>query len=87
LCQELSGNGDGLARRLAPGGLLISTNVAENPARSEMECFLEWHVIHRTAQQMRTLSPERVHPDNVTLKQDVTGGNVFLEIRKPSSEK
>jgi extracellular factor (EF) 3-hydroxypalmitic acid methyl ester biosynthesis protein len=72
---------------LAPGGLLISTNVAENPARSEMECFLEWHVIHRTARQMRTLSSERAHPDNVTLKQDVTGGNVFLEIRKPSSEK
>jgi extracellular factor (EF) 3-hydroxypalmitic acid methyl ester biosynthesis protein len=72
---------------LAPGGLLVSTNVAENPARNEMECFLEWHVIHRTPAQMRTLSPGRTHPDNVSLKQDSTGGNVFLEIRKPTGEK
>jgi extracellular factor (EF) 3-hydroxypalmitic acid methyl ester biosynthesis protein len=72
---------------LAPGGLLLSTNVAENPARNEMECFLEWHVIHRTADQMRSLSPGRTHSDNVTLKQDSTGGNVFLEVRKPTGER
>lgn len=69
---------------LAPGGLLISTNVADNPARHEMECFLEWHVIHRTSAQMRSLAPERAHPEAVTLKQDETGGNVFLEVRKPT---
>jgi extracellular factor (EF) 3-hydroxypalmitic acid methyl ester biosynthesis protein len=69
--------------QLAPGGLLISTNVAENPARNEMECFLEWHVIHRTGPEMRSLAPERANPEYVDLKQDPTGGNVFLEVRKP----
>lgn len=73
--------------QLAPGGLLISTNVAENPARNEMECFLEWHVIHRTGPEMRSLAPGRADPENVTLKQDPTGGNVFLEVRKPNSER
>ena len=57
-------------RHIVPNHVL-STNVAENPARNEMECFLEWHVIHRTPQQMRTLAPGRAHPDDVALKQDV----------------
>jgi hypothetical protein len=72
---------------LAPGGLLIATNVADNPARYEMECFLEWHVIHRTAQQLRSVTPGRADPENVTLKHDGTGVNVFLEIRKSNGEK
>ena len=73
--------------QLAPGGLLIATNVADNPARYEMECFLEWHVIHRTAQQLRSVTPGRADPENVTLKHDGTGVNVFLEIRKSNGEK
>jgi extracellular factor (EF) 3-hydroxypalmitic acid methyl ester biosynthesis protein len=73
--------------QLSPDGLLIATNVAANPARNEMECFLEWHVIHRTVQQMRALVPTRASRENVTLKHDPTGVNVFLEIRNATGER
>jgi extracellular factor (EF) 3-hydroxypalmitic acid methyl ester biosynthesis protein len=71
---------------LAPGGLLVGTNVDVHPARGEMECFLEWHLIHRNSEQMLLITPRRARPDNVTLKRDPTGVNVFMEVRKPDDE-
>jgi extracellular factor (EF) 3-hydroxypalmitic acid methyl ester biosynthesis protein len=72
--------------KLAPGGLLIATNVDEHPARHQMECFLDWHLIHRNTGQMLAVAPAGVPPDNILLKRDPSGVNVFLEIRKPDDE-
>ncbi|HLX70872.1 MAG TPA: class I SAM-dependent methyltransferase [Verrucomicrobiae bacterium] len=72
---------------LAPGGLLITTNVDVHPSRNEMEYFLEWHLIHRNTEQMRSLTPEGANPENVKLLRDQTGVNIFLEIRKDSVDK
>ena len=72
---------------LAPGGLVVATNVDVHPARGEMECFLEWHLIHRDFEKLRTIAPRRANAQNVTLKRDPTGVNVFMEIRKADSEK
>ncbi|MSU57958.1 MAG: methyltransferase [Pedosphaera sp.] len=83
VCRKLM---DIFYQQLAPGDLLIATNVTTNPARHEMECFLEWHVIHRTAEQMHALTPGRAAAENATLKHDPTSVNLFLEIRKPTSE-
>jgi extracellular factor (EF) 3-hydroxypalmitic acid methyl ester biosynthesis protein len=71
---------------LAPGGLLIATNVDEHPARNEMECFLEWHLVQRDNNRIRAIAPGKAVPENISLKRDPTGVNVFMEVRKPDGE-
>ena len=68
---------------VAPGGLLIVTNVDRHPTRAQMECFLEWNLVYRNSQDMRRLAPASVPFEDVVLKRDETGVNIFLELRKP----
>ena len=72
---------------LAPGGLLIATNVDDHPAQNQMECFLEWHLIHRGNEKIRALAPPTANPQDISIKRDATGVNIFLEVRKPNSER
>lgn len=72
---------------LLPNGLLIATNVDNHPAKNQMECFLDWHLVYRNADKMQSLAPQKVDPQNVTIKSDLSGVNVFMEIRKSDSEK
>ncbi len=67
---------------LAPGGRLLVTNVDVHPSRGEMECFLEWHLVHRNTQQMSALAPARVSADEVSLVRDPTGVNIIMSVRK-----
>lgn len=68
-----------------PGGLLLVTNVdVYNPLRNTMETLLDWHLIYRTSQQARKLIPEKAHPDDFSVKSDITGVNIFIEVRKPN---
>lgn len=72
---------------LAPGGLLVVTNVDEaNPIRNVMEYLLEWHLIYRDREQLRELVPDEVRDDGVTVRADETGANLFMELRRPCSE-
>ncbi|MCW5551109.1 MAG: class I SAM-dependent methyltransferase [Verrucomicrobiae bacterium] len=72
---------------VAPGGLLVATNVEpSNPMRNGMEHLLDWHLIYRTAAQMRTLTPSRARAEEVCVRADATGVNVFLEVRKPDHD-
>jgi extracellular factor (EF) 3-hydroxypalmitic acid methyl ester biosynthesis protein len=68
---------------VAPGGLLIVTNVDRHSSRAQMECFLEWNLVYRDSQGMRRLAPGSVPSEDVVLKRDETGVNIFLELRKP----
>jgi len=69
---------------LAPGGLLIATNVEpSNPLRHGMEHLLDWHLIYRTGPQMGSLKPQGADDDSVRVLCDDTGVNVFIEVRKP----
>ena len=69
---------------LAPGGLLIATNVEpSNPLRYGMEHLLDWHLIYRTAAQLVALKPQAADADSVCVRCDDTGVNVFIEVRKP----
>jgi len=72
---------------LAPDGLLLATNVDDHPSQNEMEYFLEWNLIHRNSDQMKTLAPEKSDPERLKLMRDSTGVNIFLEIRKNAGEK
>lgn len=67
---------------LAPGGLLLATNVDVHPSRGQMEHFLEWHLIHRNTAQMMGVTPAKANRENVTVLRDTTGVNVFLAVRK-----
>ena len=67
---------------LAPGGLLLATNVdAAKPFRQSMEYLLEWHLICRNRRQLLDLIPEGVQPDCASVFTDSTGVNVFIEVR------
>jgi extracellular factor (EF) 3-hydroxypalmitic acid methyl ester biosynthesis protein len=68
---------------LAPGGRLVATNVTPaNPIRHGMEHVLDWTLVYRNAQQMALLKPERAGED-FTVRSDVSGVNLWLEVRKP----
>lgn len=82
VCQRLMNIFYGMVK---PGGLLLATNVdVSNPMRNTMETILEWHLIYRTSQQARKLIPDKAHPDDFSVKSDVTGVNIFIEVRKPN---
>ncbi|HVZ81035.1 MAG TPA: methyltransferase domain-containing protein [bacterium] len=69
---------------LAPGGLLVATNVdSSNPARQQMEYFMEWHLVYRNAAQLGALAPEKAVDHQV--KADSTGVNIFIEVRRPEN--
>jgi extracellular factor (EF) 3-hydroxypalmitic acid methyl ester biosynthesis protein len=69
---------------LAPGGLLVATNVdASNPARQQMEYFMEWHLVYRNTAQLGALVPEKA--PNHRVKADSTGVNIFIEVRRPEN--
>jgi extracellular factor (EF) 3-hydroxypalmitic acid methyl ester biosynthesis protein len=64
-------------------GMLIVTNVADtNPNKAWMEYVLEWNLIYRGDREMMGLVPKTTVPHQLDLKRDVTGVNLFLEIRK-----
>lgn len=65
-------------RWTVPGGMVMATNVhPDNPTRWIMEHVVDWHIIHRSIEDMRVISPvdfpARVYDDDTHL-------NVFLEI-------
>ena len=69
---------------LSPGGILVATNVdPSNPDRVKMEYLMDWHLIYRTADQLKALAPKGIAPADCLVKADITGVNVFLEIHRP----
>jgi extracellular factor (EF) 3-hydroxypalmitic acid methyl ester biosynthesis protein len=69
---------------VAPGGRLLVTNVdPSNPIRRWLGYVLEWHLIYRDAKQMLHLKPDLADAQLTRTCSDITGVNIFLEIRKP----
>ena len=83
VCQRLT---NAMYDWVAPGGLLVTTNVEpSNPLRNGMEHLLDWNLIYRSGEQMFQLKPQRA-PEGVSRVQaDETGVNVFMEARKPAN--
>jgi hypothetical protein len=74
------------AFRVAPGGLLVATNVHLcNPRRLTMEYVMEWNLIYRDCSQMEALRPESAAADDLFICSDDTGVNVYVEVRKPNN--
>ncbi|MES1180718.1 MAG: class I SAM-dependent methyltransferase, partial [Verrucomicrobiota bacterium] len=73
-------------RQLAPGGLLLVTNVdGTRPFHNKLEFILDWNLIYRTAQELAALKPDNVPAEMCRVYSDETSVNVFLEIRKPQN--
>jgi extracellular factor (EF) 3-hydroxypalmitic acid methyl ester biosynthesis protein len=69
---------------LAPGGLLIATNVhPSNDWRNWMEYLAEWHLVYRDEAQFLHIAPSSAPAENIRVIPDSTGVNIFLEVRKP----
>jgi extracellular factor (EF) 3-hydroxypalmitic acid methyl ester biosynthesis protein len=69
---------------LAPGGLLISTNVdISNPLRHGMDHLLDWHLVYRNSSQAQALFPAQAPADAASIRSDLTGVNLLVEVRKP----
>lgn len=81
MCQRLSNI---LYDWVQPGGLLLTTNVApSNPRRLVMDFVMEWNLIYRDGRQLTSLRPQRVDPNAISVKSDLTGVNLYFEARKP----
>jgi extracellular factor (EF) 3-hydroxypalmitic acid methyl ester biosynthesis protein len=71
---------------LAPGGLLVATNVdASNPIRNTMEYIFEWHLVYRDSAQFEMLRPENAIDGAFKVRNEATGSNIFIEVRKPKA--
>lgn len=71
---------------LAPGGLLIATNVDPfNPIRNTMDYVFEWRLIERNGEKMRAILPVGAAADDCRITSDLSGCNVLVEVRKPAA--
>jgi extracellular factor (EF) 3-hydroxypalmitic acid methyl ester biosynthesis protein len=82
---------DGICQRLisvlydwlGPGGLLLCTNVApQNPFKHCMETFLDWHLAYRGGPAMKRFLENAPETRSSSVKSDLTGVNILLEMRK-----
>jgi extracellular factor (EF) 3-hydroxypalmitic acid methyl ester biosynthesis protein len=70
-------------QQLAPGGLLVVTNVTPLTSnRGSLELILDWHLIYRDAAQLEQLCSGIIPKEEIRVKSDKTGINMFLEARK-----
>jgi extracellular factor (EF) 3-hydroxypalmitic acid methyl ester biosynthesis protein len=71
---------------LAPGGLLVATNVdSSNPNRYAMEYLGEWHLVYRNKEQLASLKPDQAKEGEFSVTAEGTGVNIFIEVRKPEN--
>ena len=70
---------------VAPGGLLVATNVdAGNPIKHWLAYVLEWPLIYRNHSDMAVMRPSQASPEDMRIMSDPTGVNIYIEIRKPT---
>lgn len=68
---------------LAPGGLLILTNVdPSNPRRHTMETLLDWPLRYRRAGDLSRLLGRELPAQESVTRADLSGVNLFMEVRK-----
>ena len=71
-------------RWTAEGGEIIVGNFSkENPSRAYMEIFGDWHLEHRSPEELKMLALEAgATPEQVEIDTEPLGINLFLRIRK-----
>ena len=80
VCQQLTGL---LYDLLAPGGLLIATNVdVSNPIRHWLGQILDWHLVYRDGRQMHALVGQLAGQPDVRVWADESSINLLCEVRR-----
>ncbi|HEY4417329.1 MAG TPA: class I SAM-dependent methyltransferase [Verrucomicrobiae bacterium] len=70
---------------LAPGGLLLITNVDPvNPIKNIMDHIYDWPLIYRDGRQLAELAARLPADASIAIRAEYTSANVILEVRKPS---
>jgi extracellular factor (EF) 3-hydroxypalmitic acid methyl ester biosynthesis protein len=74
----------GLYHALASGGTVVIGNVAaDNPSRPAMEFFCDWFLMHRDAEELRTLAGGlKPAPGAVEVEAEPLGVNLFLTVSR-----
>ncbi|MGH7942974.1 MAG: methyltransferase [Limisphaerales bacterium] len=68
---------------VAPGGMLITTNVdVSNPRKITMDYLLEWHLIYRNRNDFMAIKPDNIPEDSCKVVADDTGVNIHFEAQK-----
>ena len=81
VCRRLSNL---LYEWVRPGGLFLATNVhTSNPWPMVMDFIMEWHLIYRTGPRLVAARPEKALVEDCAVSSDLSGVNIYLEIRKP----
>lgn len=81
ICKQVT---NALYSMVAPGGLLLATNVDDcKPFRHMLEFVLDWHLVYRDERKAQAILPERAKPEDTQTIRDSTSVNIFIEIRKP----
>lgn len=79
-CRLVTGR---LYEMLRPGGLLVIGNFSpDNPYKYCQEFSVNWHLNLRTRKQLMDFIPDTIPASNVTVEQEDTGINLFLNVRK-----
>jgi extracellular factor (EF) 3-hydroxypalmitic acid methyl ester biosynthesis protein len=72
-----------LFARLAPGGRLLIGNMApENSSRWLLEQHLDWHLIHRTRNEMLDIARRAAPTAKLQILEEESGVNPFVELTK-----
>jgi extracellular factor (EF) 3-hydroxypalmitic acid methyl ester biosynthesis protein len=72
---------------LAPGGLLLITNVDPvNPIKNIMDHIYDWHLIYRDGRELTALASGLPADASITISAEHTSANVILEVRKPPAK-
>jgi len=71
---------------LTPGGLTVVANMnnQDRPFHQMVEYLLDWHLIYRNSQDMRSFVPEKAVEGYWSVLVEPAAVNYFLEVRKPA---
>jgi SAM-dependent methyltransferase len=65
-----------------PGEIVIGNFSVSNPSRSYMEKAVDWHLFHRTAQELKELALKAGFKNKqLEVRSEVLGVNLFLHVR------
>jgi TfoX/Sxy family transcriptional regulator of competence genes len=65
--------------------MIIGNFALENPTMVYMAYWMDWTIIYRTDEEMRSMANE-VGCENFTLHRDETGIQIFMHIKKRAAD-
>ena len=64
--------------------MVVGNFAPSTPGQNLMEHLMDWFLIYRDSRQLAALAPERALVDSSSVFAEISGSNIFLEVRKPT---